>query len=158
MNDVPEALSHFLRSAPAPEIRKTRQCLERSRAIQADLKRLLPASLAPHCTAVSWPERDTLLLSADAPAWALRLRLLLPRIIRHMAGAALYDGLHEVRIRTAPRRPRARGAPACRRPRTLGIDVSVAGRLRTLAFQVADPALQRSLERLAGRRPDSGDI
>lgn len=158
MNDVPEALSHFLCSAPSPEIRKTRQCLERSRAIQADLKRLLPASLVPHCTAVSWPEHNTLLLSADAPAWALRLRFLLPRIIRHMAGVALYDGLHAVRIRTAPKRPRVYGASACRLSRTLGIDASVAGRLRALAFEVADPALQRSLERLAGRRPGSGDI
>lgn len=104
------------------------------------LSRLLPSQLAPHCTAAG-VERGTLLLLTDSPAWATRLRLQAPDLIRALQDFQIKSV--EVQVKPAQKTPQ----PLHRSPSRMSKDT--ANLLNLLAEGVTAPKLRQSLQRLA---------
>jgi hypothetical protein len=117
-------------------------------ALEAALARCLGQPLADHVRVAS-VEQDTLVLQADSPAWATRLRYAEPdllRLFRRVEGASQVRRLR-VRVDTAGgdtrERRTPRGAPV--------ISPGTAALLRDTADHVGDEGLRRALLRLASR-------
>jgi hypothetical protein len=115
--------------------------------VLAALRRALPADLATHLSAAHLRDA-TLIVVADGPAWATRLRFLEPelkaaldartrRIVRRVA----------VRVGPPPIAPRAPG-PKPSRP----LSEAARAALEAGALKVTDPKLAAALRRLARRR------
>jgi len=108
---------------------------------------LLPEPLKPHCHVLAVRGR-TLVLAADSPVWASRLRFHAPQLQRQLARCGALD---KVRVRVRPPSADA-AAPQSRRslrPRNRAGNES----LRQAARTVSDPELKSALLRLAGRTP-----
>lgn len=119
-------------------------------ALNAALSQLLDPTLAAHCRVANL-RRDTLILQADSPAWAARLRYQIPALLKTLRGArspkAALRGLEEIQIKIRP--------PARRPPVKVGRQARMspsAARLIDAAAQCMDDApLQSALHRLASR-------
>ena len=108
---------------------------------------LLPSPLKEHCRVLS--VRDTaLVLAADSPVWAARLRFHSPRLVKQLANIKTVKlRTVQVRVRPVDRPP----APVKRLVKpVLSENSSVA--LEQAARGVRDPDLKAALLRLAGRR------
>lgn len=107
---------------------------------------LLPAPLNDHCRVLTIRDKN-LVLAADSPVWAARLRFhthqLLQQLSRHRAVK-----LSTVRIRVRP--PDRQAVPDRRQPpRRLLASSSTA--LKQTAQAISDPELKTALLRLASR-------
>lgn len=107
---------------------------------------LLPAPLNDHCRVLTIRDKN-LVLAADSPVWAARLRFhthqLLQQLSRHRAVK-----LGTVRIRVRP--PDKQAVPDRRQPpRRLLASSSTA--LKQTAQAISDPELKTALLRLASR-------
>ena len=107
----------------------------------------LPSPLKEHCRVLS--VRDTaLVLAADSPVWAARLRFHSPRLVKQL------DNIKTVKLRTVQVRVRPVDKPPAtvKRPSkpVLSVDNSIA--LEQTARGMKDPELKAALLRLAGRR------
>lgn len=104
----------------------------------------LPPEVAPHVRVAAVTDQ-CLVLQADSPAWAARLRFLEPRIIpfwrREMTQFPPISRV-EVKVRAA----RA-STPAPRKPRAMSQESREA--IAASAESVSDPALREALARLA---------
>ena len=108
---------------------------------------LLPSPLKEHCRVLS--VRDTVLvLAADSPVWAARLRFHSPRLVKQLVNNKT------VKLRTVQVRVRPADIPpeSVKRPvkPVLSEDSSIA--LEQAARGVRDPELKAALFRLAARR------
>lgn len=116
----------------------------------AEIRRRLPAPAGDHVVGTTLEGR-TLTVLADSPAWAARLRYLLPDLLRHWpaAGGLPAPAALQVRIAAVPS-PRA--APPPRRPE---VGPRAAELLLEFAESTPDPALKSIFRRLArrGRSP-----
>lgn len=106
----------------------------------------LPPDFRPHCAGAR-PDGDTLVVFADSPVWATRLRYEAPRILPGV-------GFRNLRVRVTPpavpSRGEARPAPA--------LPAAAAALLRETAEGIADPDLAGALRRLAARhKPPPAD-
>jgi hypothetical protein len=135
----PTAVQAFL-EGPGSLGKLLREADEQQR-LTARLRGLLPADLAPHLAAVR-VRRGCLVLFADSPAWASRLRYAAPGI------RTTLPSIRAIRIRVSPPEPRARhaGWGGARRPT---LSPRVAAQIRAVAAGVSDPSLQQALQRLA---------
>ena len=105
----------------------------------------LPPDFRPHCAGIR-PDGDTLVVFADSPVWATRLRYEAPRILSE-------TGFRKLRVRVAA--ASATSPPAVRKAPSL--PAAAAALLRETAAGVADPDLAAALLRLASRhRPPGG--
>jgi hypothetical protein len=111
------------------------QLLERVRAA-------LPPPLGAHCLSAGLSERG-LVLTADSPVWATRLRFSVPRITEHLPDVP--PG-RAVRVRV---RPADTSAGRLQTKRRLTLSARNARLLRETAEGIADPELSRALERLS---------
>lgn len=145
------------RSAPRPVARwldgghagsLARRALELRRTAQA-LWPALGADLAAHCALVRL-DRHALVLVADSPAWATRLRLEAPRLLAAAATACPQHPPQRLAVRVSPTLSAAPAAatPPQRRP---GIGPRAAELLAKLSESTADPALRSIWQRLARR-------
>lgn len=105
-----------------------------------NLTEQLPAAIRSHCVAAR-RDGDTLIVLADSPVWATRLRYALPRIMRDLP-------VRNLRVRVAPtaetpRRPR-KGVPK--------LPESAAAALEHTADSLDDPELSAVLRRIASHR------
>lgn len=116
----------------------------------AEVRSRLPAPAADHVVGAAFEGR-TLTVLADSPAWASRLRYLVPDLLRRWpaAGGLPAPAALQVRIAAVPS-PRA--DPPRRRPE---IGPRAAEFLLELAESTPDPALRSIFRRLArhGRSP-----
>jgi hypothetical protein len=69
--DLPKTLKGLL--GESPRLARLAQSAARLAALTASAREALPPEIQPHLTAASVHE-DTLVLTADSPAWAARLR------------------------------------------------------------------------------------
>jgi hypothetical protein len=110
------------------------------------LAELLPAPLNTHCHLLSI-RNSVLVMAADSPVWAARLRFHAPQLVKQLARrlSAKRCTIH-VRVRPPeiPRPPRPQKAVS--RPGRQGITA-----LQQAAQSVSDPALKTALLRLANR-------
>lgn len=121
--------------------------LARLRALDALLsavRQALPEPLAGHCVGAVSQDRQ-LVLFADSPLWATRLRYAAPILLEGLGAAA--RGFREVRVRVML--PPAGSAPPAPPPRALPAEV--ARLVEETAAGLEDRALGDALARLARR-------
>jgi len=68
--------------------------------MEALLQEQLPASLKAHCRLLAIRD-ETLVLAADSPVWAARLRFHAPQLVKQL-GLSLTVKLRTVRVRVRP--------------------------------------------------------
>jgi len=109
---------------------------------------LIPSPLNEHCRVLSVRD-DTLVVAADSPVWAARLRFQSSRLVKQLSGVS------SVKLRTVQVRVRASEQPPDGR-RITPIRQPVSGRnsmaLKQAARSVTDAGLKAALLRLASRR------
>jgi hypothetical protein len=124
--------------------------LNRARALmslEAHIRELLPAPLKEHCRLLAVRD-ETLVLAADSPVWASRLRFHAPLLVKQLSQLRAVN-LRTIRVRVRP--PEASTAtPDYRRPaKRCGAAGTAA--IQQAAESVSDPELKTALLRLAGR-------
>lgn len=111
--------------------------------------------LVSHSFPVSY-ENGRLSLRADTSAWASRLRHSQAEIMDELRHDPYFHDLRELYVRVLPERARTQGEP---KPKSITlpsrIPDSAAHLIKSVADDILDPALRRSLIRLAGARDKS---
>lgn len=131
--------------------------LSRARALRkldAMVHELIPAPLNAHCRVLAIRD-DILIIAADSPVWAARLRYETARLTRQLAG------ISDMMLRTVQVRVRASGQAvpgsrisSARQP----LSRRNAMVLKQAARSISDVGLRTALFRLADRRrPESGN-
>jgi len=126
------------------------QLLSRARELMAldkQLHDLVPTPLNDHCKILTVSGK-TLILAADSPVWAARLRFHSPRLLKQLASHHAVD-IRSVRIRV---KPADRPSPPARRQAMRGPTPRGAAALKQVARTISDPALKSGLLRLANRQ------
>jgi hypothetical protein len=113
---------------------------QRLNTLNKQLSHLLPLPLALHCTAAA-VEQETLVLMVDSPAWATRLRLQSPNLIKALKDFQIKSVAVKIQpLQKAPETtPRARPKMSC----------DTANLLNYLAETTSDLKLKQALQRLA---------
>ncbi len=117
------------------------------RELTQQLHRSLPADMRPHCEVANL-RGNTLVLIADSPAWASRLRYLSKGILRQVASNHKRPP-QRLQVRIAPIQPTAPRSQPARR-----LSPESASALKQLAESTDDPLLAASLRKLASRTRD----
>lgn len=124
--------------------------LARARALSEldqRLQDLLPPTLRPHCHVLSMHDQ-ALILAADSPVWAARLRFHAPKLAKALSrGQAV--SIRNVRIRVIP--PEKSVTSDSRRMPVRGQGTVRASALRQAAQTVSDPRLKSALLKLSRR-------
>jgi hypothetical protein len=113
--------------------------------LDAQLQTLLAPPLQQHCRVLALRE-PVLVLAADSPVWAARLRFHAPQLIRQISLPRSLR-LRSIRVRVRP--PEASGAATLKPVRRRGHRSAAA--IQQAAKTVSDPALKTSLLKLASR-------
>lgn len=120
--------------------------------LDALLERLIPPPLNDHSRVLSLRDA-TLVLAADSPVWAARLRFHTPQLVKQLRNnPAVRVRTVKVRVRPPQSPPAARiSLPAPRQLSAINADA-----LQQTARSVSDPGLKAALMRLASRRKYPG--
>ena len=116
-------------------------------ALDALFREQLPDALKTHCRVLSVRD-NTLVLAADSPVWAARLRFHTTQLVKQLNRLQTVK-LRTVRIRVRPPEP-PQSEKRCYRAKLPGKTGSIA--LRQAADTVSEPALKSALLRLANRQ------
>jgi hypothetical protein len=116
-------------------------------ALETLLQELLPEPLRAHCRLLAIRE-DTLVLAADSPVWAARLRFHAPQLVKQLSISQTMK-LRTVRIRV---RPPERIIPVESRKTMPKRSKNSTAALQQLAETVSDAGLKTALLRLANRQ------
>lgn len=137
-------LSSLLRDADGP----SGQLFARTRLhreLQSCLESILGPDLASHYR-IQNLRHGILVLQADAPSWAARLRFEQPRLLQRLKDVPALQQLRDLQIRVAPpEQPRPRAV------RRAQLSREAAAVLDSAASATADPQLRAALQRLANR-------
>jgi hypothetical protein len=119
-------------------------------SLEKTLQELLPEPLKAHCRLLAIRE-NTLVLAADSPVWAARLRFHVPQLVKQFNRSQTVK-LRTIQIRV---RPAERNIPAPRRKSMPKRSKSSTTALQQVAQTVSDPGLKTALLRLANRQLSS---
>lgn len=111
------------------------------------VQELLPDALKTHCRVLSVRD-ETLVLAADSPVWAARLKFHSSQLVKQLNRQQTVK-LRTVRIRV---RPPEKQLVTERRNTLLKLGINSATALRQAADSVSDPDLKSALLRLANRQ------
>lgn len=126
-----------------PTLQHLEREMEAQRSLVVEIRRLLPADLAEHCTAARIDGRR-LVLHTDSPVWASRLRFLSTELLRLLENDN--PNLREVKVKLIPQRRINR-----QRPRTATRSEAGAAALKDAARHMQNRPLRTALERLSER-------
>jgi hypothetical protein len=114
MAHKPKSVRHLLKDKPT--LKRLELEISAQKALLGEIRALLPGDLAPHCVAAR-ARASQLLIYADSPAWATRLRFLAPQLTSLLQSR--YPTLHQARVKLlisrgarAPRPRKARHSDA----------------------------------------------
>jgi hypothetical protein len=139
----PRSVGRWLNGSP--ELTGLAAAAARLRALEAALAGHLDPSLRAHCR-VARAEGDTLVLLADSPVWASRLRFAGPAILEALLPHL--DSPPPTRVRVKVRPTASQEEPALPRPALSAVSARL---IRQVADDLADPALGAALRRLSRR-------
>ena len=114
--------------------------------LEALLQELLPEPLNVHCRLLAIRE-ETLMLAADSPVWAARLRFHAPQLVKQLCHTQTVK-LRTVQVRV---RPPERNVPTEHRKTTMQCSKESKAALQQVAQSISDPGLKTALLRLANR-------
>jgi len=127
----------------------------RQNSLAARVRDRLPESLRPHCLGAELHD-GKLRITMDSPAWASRLRYLLPRLEDALKRLPMPEA-RSVDVRTG-RPSRTSPAPGPGKPpreSSSGLSAESREHIRQSARCIPDPAIRRAFERLAGLKDDN---
>jgi len=142
MTSTPRPLADILTHCTS--IRRLQRRADEQARLLAKVRSLLPPPVDSHCVCADWTDKG-LVLVADAPVWATRLRFLAPRVAESLPELPAKTSV-QVKVwptDALPARPRD--------GRKLQLSARNARMLRQLADAVLDPELSRALKRLSLR-------
>ena len=116
-------------------------------ALETRLQALLPDPLKAHCRLLA-VRGEILVLAADSPVWAARLRFHAPQLVKQLNHTQTVT-LHTIQIRV---RPPERIVPAQRRQSMARRSKNSTTALQQVAQTVSDAGLKTALLRLANRQ------
>lgn len=118
---------------------------DRLTALDDRLKGHVEAPLSKHMTLATIRD-NCLVIQADSPTWAARLRYKTPEILASLADDGIFPAVHSIRIRsmTADQPP----SPPSARPY---MSPDSAAELKAQASSIEDEGLRTAILRLAGR-------
>lgn len=116
-------------------------------ALEARIRELLPPPLNDHCRLLAIRD-DTLVLAADSPVWASRLRFHGPLLVKQLSRPRTLK-LSTVRVRVRP--PEAIATTPDRRRTANRCGAAGTTAIQQAAQTISDPELKTALLRLAGR-------
>lgn len=116
--------------------------------LDAQLQTLLAAPLQQHCRVLALRE-PVLVLAADSPVWAARLRFHAPQLVRQFSLPRSMQ-LRSIRVRVRPPEVDATTAPPRKPVGCCGHRGAVA--IQRAAENISDPELKTSLLKLANRQ------
>jgi hypothetical protein len=116
-------------------------------ALEVLLQELLPDPLRTHCQLLAIRD-ETLVLAADSPVWAARLRFHGPQLVKQLSRNQTVK-LRTIRIRV---RPPERNVPEKRPGSMRQLSKNSTAALQQVAQNVSDPGLKTALLRLANRQ------
>lgn len=138
----PTSVKKILAATTPSNMQRLIHQLDRLRALNSRLAQLLPTPLAQQCKIVAL-EQNRLTILASSSAWATRLRLQHPKIIK-----AFHDmNIKSVTSKVAPETPSHTAVTAKKRPSKLSQQTSKL--LIELAESTSDPKLKSALRRLS---------
>ncbi|ALP52338.1 hypothetical protein Tel_03805 [Candidatus Tenderia electrophaga] len=123
-------------------LRQLMRRIDNLRVLNARLQHLLPTPLARQCS-IAALDRDRLVILVSSPAWATRLRLLHPKIIKAYHDFRIKSVVSQVVPTTQPQRPQSNSQ---RRPR---LSSQSSRLIAELAEAITDPKLKNALRRLS---------
>jgi hypothetical protein len=115
--------------------------------LDAQVQALLAPPLQQHCRVLALRE-PVLVLAADSPVWAARLRFHAPHLVRQISLPQSMR-LRSIRVRVRPPEPSATTTPRRPAPR---LGQRGAAAMQQAAENISDPELKTSLLKLASRR------
>ncbi len=136
---APKSVKQIL-SSKTVGMQELLQHTQQLRQLNAQLAHLLPLPLSLHCTAAG-VSQQTLTLLVESPAWATRLRLQAPSIIRGLQG-------FNIKALTVKIQPAQKAAAATSQARPK-MSPDTSNLLHELAETTSDPKLKLALLRLA---------
>jgi len=116
------------------------------------LDRHIPAPLSDHSRVLSLRDA-TLVLAADSPVWAARLRFHIPQLVKQLRDNPAVK-VRTVKVRVRP--PESPPAAEIGLPRPRQLTAGNADALQQTAHSVSDSGLKAALMRLASRRRRPG--
>lgn len=119
--------------------------VRRLEALNKMLREQLPPPLNQHCQAANLRD-DTLLLHADSPAWALKLRYSAPVMLERLRRQ---PGLQQLRTINVKVKPTGIATTPAKKTRHAQMSEDTAKLLDDVAGAITDPTLRASLLRLA---------
>ncbi len=140
---LPRTVSHIV--TRFGQLKQLKDQTDHLRTLDARLKIHVQEPLSQH-TRLATIRDGCLVIQADTPAWAARLRFKTPEILASLADDGLFPGIRSIRIRaeTAERPP----SPPSSRP---SISPDSAAELRAQADSIEDREVRDALLRLASR-------
>lgn len=148
-SSAPSRISKLLgRSAASRLLTQARAFKE----LDALLARLIPPPLSDHSRVLSLRDA-TLVLAADSPVWAARLRFHTPQLVKQLRDNPAVR-VRTVQVRVRPPQPPQAAEISLRAPRRLS--ASNVDALQQTARSLSDPGLRAALMRLASRRKQPG--
>ncbi len=119
--------------------------------LDAELHRLIPPPLNDHCHVLSLRD-GTLVLAADSPVWAARLRFQSSQLVKQLSTTRTVN-LRTLRVCVRPPESRRTFRSARRRPPVSRQHSRI---LEQAASEVTDPGLRAALLKLASRHTAPG--
>lgn len=116
-------------------------------ALDAQARQLLPPALQPHCHVLSVRDQ-VLVLSADSPVWAARLRFHAPKLVKQLSRQQTVT-VRTFRIRVIP--PEKTATSTVKHASGQPPDRIRAAALAQAAETVSDPRLKSALLKLSKR-------
>lgn len=144
----PVSIGRILGKSQVSRLLNGASALEKLAAI---VQELLPSPLKEHCRVLS-VRGAALVLAADSPVWAARLRFHSPELVKQL------EHIQSVKLRTVQVRVRPVDKPpaAGKRQNRPHLSAGSSLALEQTARGVTDPGLKAALLRLARRKPNGG--
>lgn len=115
--------------------------------LQPLVSRSLPDDLAAHCQPGNL-RGNTLIIHADSPAWAAKMRFHAPQLLRSLQRESGLSGLQRCEVRVLP----ASSPRPSNKPVATGISANSREQLRQMAGGFRDQRLKQAFERLADNK------
>ena len=131
-------------ASPAGQLSPLLDHVRLLRHLSAVLREVLTGPMTEHCRAANL-DGTTLVISADSPAWATKLRYQLSSLLAQLQAREDLPPIERLRVRIQPA-DQARPAPVARRQI---LSPEAAEVIAHVADNTTDPKLQAALRRLA---------
>ena len=140
---LPRTVSHIV--TRFEQLKQLKDQTDRLRALDDQLKCHVQEPISQHMTLATIRD-GCLVIQADSPTWAARLRFKTPEILASLADDGLFPPIRSIRIRSMTEEQPS--SPPSRRPR---ISPDSAAELEAQASSIQDDGIRNALLRLAGR-------